>query len=98
MGVDHGHRDVPVAQDLLDGADVVAALQKVSGEGVTESVTSHAFVDARSGGGAHDGALNDRFMQVMAALAPCVVTPTPRRRKNPLPLPLCRRGKELPLQ
>jgi hypothetical protein len=29
VGVDHGRRHVAVAEELLDGADVVTALQKV---------------------------------------------------------------------
>ncbi len=35
MGVDHGGADAAVAQEFLDGADVVAVLQEVGGEGVT---------------------------------------------------------------
>jgi len=34
MGVDHGGADAAVAQELLDGADVVSVLQEVGGEGV----------------------------------------------------------------
>jgi hypothetical protein len=34
VGVDHGRSYAPVAQELLDGADVVAILEKMCGEGV----------------------------------------------------------------
>jgi len=30
VGVDHGRRDLAVAEEFLNGSDVVAALQKVS--------------------------------------------------------------------
>jgi hypothetical protein len=32
VGVDHGGRDILVARELLDGADVVAVLEQVGGE------------------------------------------------------------------
>jgi hypothetical protein len=32
ISVDHCRRNIAVAEELLDGADVVAALQKVRGE------------------------------------------------------------------
>jgi hypothetical protein len=32
MGVDHGRGDVAVAEELLDGSDVVAAFEKMCGE------------------------------------------------------------------
>jgi hypothetical protein len=38
VGVDHGRGHFAVAEELLDGADIVTALQKVGGEGVAEGV------------------------------------------------------------
>ncbi len=38
VGVDHGGFDILVAQEFLDGADIVAGLQKVGSEGVAENV------------------------------------------------------------
>ena len=38
VGVDHGGRDVPVAEEFLDGAYVVAVLEEVGGKGVAEGV------------------------------------------------------------
>jgi len=34
MSVDHGHRHVPAAQQLLDGPDIVAIFQDVGSKGV----------------------------------------------------------------
>jgi hypothetical protein len=34
VGVDHGGFDILVTGEFLDGTDVVAALQEVSGEGM----------------------------------------------------------------
>ena len=44
MGVDHRGFDIFVAEEFLDGADVVAALQEVGGEGVAEGVTAVRLV------------------------------------------------------
>jgi len=38
VGVDHGGFDVFVAEEFLNGADVVAGFEKVGGEGMTEGV------------------------------------------------------------
>jgi hypothetical protein len=38
VGVDHGGADVAVAEELLDGADVVAAFEEMGGEGVAKGV------------------------------------------------------------
>lgn len=38
MGVDHGGFDVAVAEEFLDGADVVAVFDEVGGEGMAEGV------------------------------------------------------------
>jgi len=38
VGIDHRGADVLVAEQLLDGADVVALLQQVGGEGVPQPV------------------------------------------------------------
>ena len=45
MRVDHGRGNVAVAEELLDGADVVAALEEVRGEGMTERVAGAALVE-----------------------------------------------------
>jgi len=40
MGVNHGGFDIFVAQQFLDGADVVAVLQEMSGKTMAEGVAS----------------------------------------------------------
>ena len=40
VGVDLGGADVGMAEQLLDGADVVAALEEVGGEAVAEAVAA----------------------------------------------------------
>src|SRR5262245_43355879 len=52
VGVDHGGIHVGVAEQLLNGADVVALLQEVSGEGVAQRVAGGRLGDA---GRAHRG-------------------------------------------
>jgi hypothetical protein len=47
VGVDHGRADVGVAEQLLHGADVVAAFQQVGGEGMAQGVRRRRLVDAR---------------------------------------------------
>jgi hypothetical protein len=43
VGVDHGRGDA-MAEELLDGADVVATLQQVRREGVAEGVAGHTLL------------------------------------------------------
>jgi hypothetical protein len=50
VGVDLGRAHVPVAELLLHGADVHAAFQQVSGEGVTQRVTGGRLLDPESAG------------------------------------------------
>jgi len=45
MGVDHGGFDILVAEQFLDSANVVAILEQVGGEGVTESVGSDTLIN-----------------------------------------------------
>ncbi len=51
VGVDHGGLEVFVAEQVLDGADVVTALQQVGGKGMTEGVAGDALVDTGLAGG-----------------------------------------------
>jgi hypothetical protein len=41
--VDHRRRDVAVSEKLLDGPDVLSALEEVRGKGVPEGMTGDAF-------------------------------------------------------
>jgi len=50
VGVDLGRRNVGVAEQLLDGAQVGAALEQVAGEGVTQHMGREPFgVEAGAG-------------------------------------------------
>ena len=88
-GVEHRRRRVAVAEQLLDGADVVAALQQVRGEAVPERVRTDRLVDAGGTGARMHGLLQDRFVQMVAAThAGARVERQFRGRKYPLPAPL----------
>lgn len=45
MGVNHGGFDIFVAQQFLDGADVVAVLQEMSGKTIAEGVATDPLGD-----------------------------------------------------
>lgn len=66
MGVDHGCFYILVAEQFLDGADVVAGFEKVGGEGMPEYVRGDAFVYFCEAGGIFDGFLEVGFMEMMA--------------------------------
>ena len=56
--VDHGGADILVAEELLDGADVVAVAEHLSGEGVAEGVAGGGFGEAGLANSALYGALH----------------------------------------
>jgi hypothetical protein len=89
VGVDHRGAHILVAEELLDRADVVTALEQVRGEGVAQRVAGRVLGDAGALDGVLDGALDDRWVDVMAALAArAAVGPAPLLREYPLPAPL----------
>ena len=45
VGVDHGGLDVLVAQQFLDGANIVTRFKQVGGKAMAEGVTTGALVD-----------------------------------------------------
>jgi hypothetical protein len=67
VGVDHGGADIGVAEEFLDGADVVAVLEEVGGEGVAEGVAVDALLDFGLAGGVGDGFLEGVLVAVVAA-------------------------------
>ena len=69
MRVDHGGLHVRVPEQRLDGADVVAILQKVRGEAVPQHMAGDPSVDARRHGGGGDGLLHARLVHMPAAAA-----------------------------
>ena len=66
MGVDHGGFDVFVSEEFLDGADVVAVLEEVGGEGVAEGVGCDMLLDAGGFGSGANGFLEEGFVDVVA--------------------------------
>ena len=71
MSVNHGRRDIRMAQELLNGSDVVARFQQVGGPAqcginsrMANRVTSHAFDDPSLSNGLPDGPLEDGFVEV----------------------------------
>lgn len=95
--IDHGRSHVAVAEELLDGADVVAALQQVGGEGVAERMAGHPFVETGLARCILHRPLQDALMEVMASLQAIGIFPARARRKDPLPAPRSRRGGNLAL-
>ena len=47
MGISHGGGDVFMAKQILDGANVISVFEKVCGEGMTERMTGHFFLNTR---------------------------------------------------
>lgn len=88
MGVDHGRCDVGVAEQLLDGSDVVAGFEQMRSERVAECVTRCPFGEARRLHGYTEAALNHAFVQMVPSLlAGDGVAIASRCRKDPLPGP-----------
>ena len=67
VGVDHGGADIGVAEEFLDGADVVAVFEQVGGEGVPEGVAVDALGDFGAAGGFGDGFLEGVLVAVVAS-------------------------------
>jgi hypothetical protein len=88
VGVDHGDGDVAVAEELLDGADVVAGFEEVGGEGVPEAVGGDVLGDPGEGRAQLDGSLDDGLVEVVAAgLSGAGVKVGAGRGEEPLPGP-----------
>jgi hypothetical protein len=92
VGVDHGRADVAVAQQFLDGPDVVAGFQQVCGERMPQGVTARRLRNPGCAEGDGERTLDRGLMQVMAP------TPAGERvsieasgREDPLPGPLALR-------
>jgi len=66
VGVDHGGFDVFMAEEFLYGADIVAVLEKMCGEGVAEGVRGNLFIYACVPGGFTNGFLKDTFVEVVS--------------------------------
>ena len=97
--VDLGRADVPVTEELLNGADVMVVLEQVGGEGVPKRVTRRALRNARATCCLPHRPLQHGLVQVVpAALAGDAIHVEPGRRKHPLPHPLPPRVRVLARQ
>jgi hypothetical protein len=68
VGIDHGGANILVAEQFLDGADIIAILQKMGGERVSEGVATDAFAKSRFLGALFHSALEGGFIEVVSAL------------------------------
>jgi hypothetical protein len=88
VGVDLGGFDGVVTEEVLDGANIGAGFEEVSGEGVAEAVGGDAFIDLGVAGGLADEALEGSIGDVVAtAGAGGGVLRGPFGREEPLPFP-----------
>ena len=69
MCVDLRRRDIAVAEELLDGSDVLSVLQEVRGEGVAEGVAGDSFVEICGVRCIPDRALEYAFVDVVPAFS-----------------------------
>src|SRR6266571_774538 len=87
--VDHRRADVAVAEELLDGADVVAGPDELGGERMPKHVRRGGLGDSRPPGGLRDRLLDHGLMQMVAVPdAGPPVRVVRRSRKDVLPSPL----------
>ena len=67
MGVDHGRGQIAVSEELLNGADVGAALEQVGGEGMAKGMCADVLREPGTANGHFDGFVNNAGINVMAA-------------------------------
>src|SRR2546427_3345959 len=67
--VDHRGADVAVAEEFLDGPDVVASPDELGGEGVAQRVRRGGLGESPPAGGGRNGLLDQRLMQVVVGAA-----------------------------
>jgi hypothetical protein len=66
VGIGHRSTDIAMAQQFLDGADIVSLFEEVSGEGVSERVAACVLVAAGAVDGDFDCALKNRRVDVVS--------------------------------
>lgn len=71
VGVDHGCGDIGVAEQFLQGTDVIACFKKVSCEGVPKAVAATVFCNSGADEGLFYGALQGSFIGVVSADLAC---------------------------
>ncbi len=72
VGINHRRGHVAVAEEFLDGSDVLAGLEQVGREGVPERVARRGYGDPGSAHGLLHRPLEDRFVQVVATGPSCL--------------------------
>jgi hypothetical protein len=88
VSVDHRRVNIFVAEQLLDGSDVVAGFEQMGCEGVPEGVAADVFDDSGFSHCFLHCSLEDRFVNVMSPLlAGLRVFPAVFLREDPLPAP-----------
>ena len=67
MGIDHGGLDVGVAEEFLDGADVLSGLQQMGGEAVPKAVRREANRQPALPDGLLNRPLNKLFVNMVTS-------------------------------
>jgi hypothetical protein len=99
MTVDLGCRHVAVTEEFLDRADIVAVLEEVRGEAVSQAVAGGGFDDAGLKTGFTDRALKNRLMEMVSStLSGHTIDIVPADREHPLPAQLLARVLVLSLK
>src|SRR5690606_22704049 len=99
VGIDLRGGDILVAQQLLDGANVVALLQQVGGEGMAQGVAGRRLGDPRAAHGRLHRPLQEALVVVVPTHDPAArVGAAPARREHVLPAPLAPGTDVLALQ
>jgi len=70
MSINHRRLDVAMAQEFLNRSDIITTFEQVSGEGVPERVAGGPLRQSSLRDRVSHGFLNQRFINVMAALFP----------------------------
>jgi len=95
VGVNHRCGYVAVAQELLDGPDVVTCLEEVGGESVPERVAGGGFEEVCGLAGGAERTLKHCFVKVMAPELAVGGTVVASCREDPLPRPFALRKRVL---
>ena len=100
MGVDHGGGDIRMAEQLLNGADVIAAQQQMGGEGVPQGVRRGRLGDVGLLHRPLEGALEGLVNQVVATQQTIAarIGRQLRLREDPEPGPCERRPRVFAVQ
>lgn len=73
VGVDHGGGDVGVAEQFLDGAEILTGFEEVGGEAMSEGMAGNFFGDLGFLDSGGDGGLDGRFVGMVSAELAAVV-------------------------